>query len=67
MIVTLHTQALQTLAQVRAFVAGAEPIAFTLADRTAAYGWMGDTLRQFGYTARCRVAIVASCGSIWPW
>jgi hypothetical protein len=49
MIVTLHTQALQTLAQVRAFVAGAEPIAFTLADRTAAYGWMGDTLRQFGY------------------
>ena len=51
MIVTLHTQALQTLALVRAFVEGSEPIAFTLTDRTAAYGWMGDTLKQFGYRA----------------
>lgn len=49
MIVTLPTQALQTLALVRAFVGGSEPVAFTLTDRTAAYGWMGDTLRQFGY------------------
>lgn len=54
MIVTLHTQALQTqalqtLALVRAFVEGSEPVAFMLTDRTAAYGWMGDTLKQFGY------------------
>ena len=49
MIVTLHTQELRTLAQVRAFVAGSESVAFTLADRAAAHGWMGDTLRQFDY------------------
>jgi len=53
MIVTLHTQGLQTLAQVRAFVSGNEPISFTLEDRHAAYGWMADTLRQFGY-AHCK-------------
>jgi transposase InsO family protein len=53
MIVTLHTQGLQTLAQVRAFVSGNEPISFTLEDRHAAYGWITDTLRQFGY-ARCK-------------
>ncbi|HEU0234263.1 MAG TPA: hypothetical protein VFQ94_03935 [Gallionella sp.] len=49
MIVTLHTQGLQTLAQVRAFVSGNEPISFTLEDRHAAHGWMAGTLRQFGY------------------
>jgi len=53
MIVTLHTQGLQTLAQVRDFVSGNEPISFTLTDRRAAYGWMGATLRQFSY-ARCK-------------
>lgn len=53
MIVTLHTQGLQTLAQVRTFVSGNEPISFTLTDRHAAYDWMADTLRQFGY-ARCK-------------
>jgi len=52
MIVTLHTQALQTLAQVRAFVSGNEPISFALTDRTAAYAWMADTLKQFHY-GRC--------------
>src|SRR5512140_1730362 len=52
MIVTLHTQELQTLAQVRAFVSGNDAISFTLTDRHAAYGWMTDTLRQFNY-AHC--------------
>jgi len=47
--VTLHTQRLQTLAQVRAFVSGNEPISFTLEDRHAAYGWMADTLKLFHY------------------
>lgn len=46
---TLHTQGSQTLAQVRAFVSGNEAVAFTLADRTTAYGWMADTLRRFHY------------------
>lgn len=55
MIVTLHTQRLHTLAQVRAFVAGNESISFTLTDRNKAYGWMADTLRLFGYT-RCKRA-----------
>ena len=52
MIVTLHTQKLQTLAQIRNFVSGNEAISFVLTDRTAAYGWMSDTLKQFHY-ARC--------------
>ena len=50
---TLHTQGLQTLAQVRDFVSGNEPISFSLEDRHTAYDWMADTLRQFGY-ARCK-------------
>ena len=49
---TLHTQGLQTLAQVRAFVSGNEAISFTLTDRLAAYGWMADTLILFNY-AHC--------------
>jgi len=53
--VTLHTQGLQTLAQVRAFVSGNEPISFTLKDRNKAYDWMACTLRQFGY-GRCKRA-----------
>ena len=53
MIVTLHTQGLQTLAQVRAFVSGSQPHSFTLEDRTCFYDWMACTLRQFGYL-RCK-------------
>ena len=53
MIVTLHTQALHTLAQVRAFVSGNEPISFTLTNRLTAYGWITDTLKQFTY-AQCK-------------
>lgn len=49
MIVTLQTHALQTLEQVRAFMAGAEPVSFTLADRDSAHAWMADTLKRFGY------------------
>lgn len=40
MIVTLQTAGLQTLAQVRAFVEGMEPVSFTLTDRFAAHVWM---------------------------
>ena len=49
MIVTLQTAGLQTLAQVRAFVEGNEPVSFTLTDRLAAYSWMTETLKRFGY------------------
>ncbi len=55
MIVTIHTQGLQTLAQIRAFVEGNQPISFTLTDRQLAYGWMTDTLKAFGYV-RCKRA-----------
>jgi hypothetical protein len=54
MIVTLHTQGLQTLAQIRAFVEGNEPVSFTLTDRHAAYDWMADTLRHFSYVRGTR-------------
>lgn len=54
MIVTLQTQGLETLEQVRAFVVGNAPISFTLTDRVAAHAWMGDTLRRFGYKSTSR-------------
>jgi hypothetical protein len=37
MIVTIQTAGLQTLAQVRAFVEGNDPIAFTPTDRAATW------------------------------
>ena len=49
MIVTLQTQGLKTLEQVRAFVAGNAPVFFTLNDRASAHAWMADTLRRFDY------------------
>jgi hypothetical protein len=55
MIVTIHTQGLQTLAQLQAFVSSNEAIAFTLTDRIAAYQWMTDTLKRFHYD-RCKRA-----------
>lgn len=54
MIVTLQTQAIQTLEQVRAFVAGTAPVSFTLADRESAHVWMADTLKRFGYARALR-------------
>jgi len=54
MIVTLHTQGLQTLEQVRGFVAGNAPVSFTLTDRASAHDWMAATLRRFGYTHASR-------------
>lgn len=54
MIVTLQTQAIRTLEQVRAFVAGAEPVIFTPADRPSAHAWMADTLKRFSYAHASR-------------
>jgi hypothetical protein len=41
------TATIHTLAQVRAFVEGNEPVSFTLTDRTAAHLWMTQTLKRF--------------------
>lgn len=49
MIVTLHTHSLATLDQIRAFVACADPVSFTLAERDSSHLFMADTLRRFGY------------------
>jgi IS30 family transposase len=49
MIVTLQTQGLHTLEQVRAFMAGNAPVSFTLTDAVSARVWMTEPLRRFGY------------------
>jgi len=54
MIVTLQTQAIQTLDQVRAFVAGNLPVSFTLTDRPSARAWMADALRRHDYKHAAR-------------
>ena len=51
---TLHTQGLHTLEQVRAFIAGNAPVAFTLTDHASAHAWMAETLGRFGYTHALR-------------
>ena len=54
MIVTLQTQKIISIAQVREFVLGTEPVDFVLSDRKSAYRWMADTLRHFGYASQPR-------------
>lgn len=54
MIVTLQTQGLKTLEQVRAFVAGNVPVSFTLTDPASAHAWMTEALRRFAYRTRSR-------------
>ena len=49
MIVTLRTQRLRTLEQVRGFLDGNEPADFELADRTSAYAFVRRTLVRFEY------------------
>ena len=51
---TLQTQRLQTLEQVRAFVEGNALISFALTDRASAHAWMVDTLQRFGYKTASR-------------
>lgn len=55
MIVHLDTRRLQTLAEVRAFLAGSSQFQFTLTDRADAYRWLEDTLRQLRYPALGKV------------
>jgi hypothetical protein len=49
MIVTLQTQGLQTLEQVRAFLEGAISVEFEAHDREAAYGFIAQALTRFRY------------------
>jgi len=49
MIVKLHSQRLQTLDEVRAFLAGSGPLDFKVPARHEAYDWIENTLRQLGY------------------
>ena len=49
MIVTLQTQGLQTLEQLRAFLEGSQPIDFDVPQREAANDFIAQTLRRFGY------------------
>ena len=46
---TLQTQGLQTLEQLRAFLEGSQPIDFDVPQREAANDFIAQTLRRFGY------------------
>jgi hypothetical protein len=56
MIVTLETHRLQTLDQVQAFLDGSAALTLAVAERPAAYAWMAETLRRFGYARLHRQA-----------
>ena len=49
MIVTLQTQGLQTLEQIRAFLEGSQSLDFESPNRAAAYELISQTLLRFGY------------------
>ena len=48
MIVTLQTEGLQTLEQIRAFLEGSQPMGFEIRSREAANDLIAQTLRRFG-------------------
>ena len=50
----LHTQGLQTLDQVQAFVDGSQPLDIEIADREEAYRFIAGVLRHFHYRHRRR-------------
>ena len=56
MIVTLQTERIRTLEQVRAFVEGSGPVDIKLADRESAYAFIRRTLVRFGYHGAGRAA-----------
>jgi hypothetical protein len=49
MIVHLQTQSIQTIEQVRAFVAGTEPVSFTCADRNTVMGSQHRNAQKWGH------------------
>jgi hypothetical protein len=48
--VILHTQGLQSLEQIQAFLEGSQPLDIEITPRKAAYEFITQTLRQFGYS-----------------
>lgn len=50
MIVTLKTEGLQSLEQIKAFLEGSAALGFEPPDREAIYDWLSGELRRFGYT-----------------
>ena len=54
MIVTLQTRRLQTLCEVRSFVAGNEAVDFVVVDRGSTYEFIRETLVRFRYRALVR-------------
>jgi hypothetical protein len=56
MILTRETHRLQTLDQVQAFLDGSAALTLAVAERSAAYAWMAETLRRFGYARLHRQA-----------
>lgn len=51
---TLHTQGLQTINEVRAFVDGSQAVDIVINDRNEANRFISQTLRRFGYGRRSR-------------
>ena len=49
MIVTLKTQGLQSMEQIRAFLEGTQPLDFDVPGREALYDWIASELRRLGY------------------
>ena len=49
MIVTIHTERLRTMEQVRAFVEGSGPVDYQPEDRRSAYEFVHRTLVRFDY------------------
>ena len=61
MIVTLQTQRVRTLEQVRRVAEGNEPVDFTLADRASAYEFIRRTLAQFDCSPQAVVTSPSAC------
>ena len=51
MAVTLKTQQLKTIADIRAFLKGSQPVGFEIARREAADDFVTQQLRHFSYCA----------------
>jgi hypothetical protein len=54
MIVTLHTEKLSTMEQLRAFADGTQARSFEASSRQKAYDGIADTLRRFHYEQRLK-------------
>ncbi|MDZ7782684.1 MAG: hypothetical protein U5K56_06995 [Halioglobus sp.] len=58
----LHTQGLQTLDQLQAFIDGSQALDLEIQNRQQSYRFISETLRHFHYL-RCTRAEKGSCGA----